>query len=56
MEMIDNGRKKHAELVCYRCGSFDIVLLNKTEMKIVYKCQSCGKVWIKRDMNGLEKK
>ncbi len=46
-----NG-KKHTDLVCYRCGSFNVVLLNSEENKLVYKCQVCGKVWIKRDYDG----
>ena len=49
-------KKKYADIVCYRCGSFDIVLLNREETKLVYKCESCGKVWIKRDVNGSEDK
>ena len=44
------------ELVCYNCGSFSIELLNSQDNKRVYRCNICGKVWIKRDMNGLEKK
>lgn len=45
--------KKFAELVCYRCGFFDIALINNQDDKLVYKCQRCGKVWIKRDGDGL---
>ena len=45
-----------SDLVCYRCGSFSIVKINSQDGKSVYKCNSCGKVWIKRDMNGSEKK
>ena len=48
--------KKNPELLCYRCGSFSIVLLNQQDGKRVFKCQSCGKVWIKRDVNGYENK
>lgn len=47
--------KPSSELVCYRCGSFDIALLNIREDKSVYKCQHCGKVWIKRDVDGYTK-
>ena len=44
--------KPNSELVCYRCGSFDVVLLNREGARLVYKCQHCGKVWIKRDADG----
>lgn len=48
-------REKPLGLVCYNCGSFDIVLLNKAENRLIYRCQTCGKVWFKRDVNGYEK-
>ena len=47
--------KLNSELVCYRCGSFDVVLLNSQQNKSVYKCQHCGKVWIKRDADDYTK-
>ncbi len=51
----DIERENTPELVCYRCGSFNVILLNSEDSKRVYKCENCGKVWIKRDGNGREK-
>jgi len=33
--------------VCYHCGSFNPVLLNEEDGKMVFRCNKCGKVWIK---------
>jgi len=45
-----NYFKKHYEepfKLCFRCGSFDIKLLNEEDGKQVFKCGRCGKVWLR---------
>lgn len=34
-------------IVCYSCGSFDLKFLNENEKAYVYKCGSCGRVFVK---------
>jgi len=50
--MKNNKDKENSELVCYKCGSFNVDILNCQDYKKVFKCFDCGKVWIKRDRNG----
>ena len=35
-------------IICYQCGSEDIIFLKENPHSVVYKCQSCGKVIIKK--------
>lgn len=51
----NKSSKFNSNLVCYQCGSFDIVLLNIEGDVSVYKCRHCAKVWIKRDVDGYTK-
>ena len=49
-------KEKPVNSVCYQCGSFDIALLNQQDGKRVFKCQTCGKIWIKMDVFNYGKK
>lgn len=41
-------------LVCYRCGSEDIGFMRENDKTLVYKCQECGNVFVKKKEGSMQ--